>query len=89
MWVGAPCRRAVVATFDLAASNLALFKQHHWLSDARNVHQLWLTRPVWQGEPAESVAIGLQDERAIMHAWSVTQLSEFLEQRGLHGPAKH
>ena len=31
------CRRAVVATFDLAARNLHLFKVDHWLSDPRNV----------------------------------------------------
>ena len=83
------CRRAVVATFDLAASNLALFKQHHWLRDPRNVHQLWLTGPAWQGEPTASVAAELQDEHATMEAWSVAQLSDFLEQEDLHGPAKH
>ena len=83
------CRRAVVATFDLAASNLALFQQHHWLSDPRNVHQLWLTGPAWQGEPTASIAAELQDGRATMNAWSVAQLSEFLEQHDLHGPAKH
>ena len=35
----------VVATFDLSASNLHLFKTDHWLSDPRNVIQLHLTSP--------------------------------------------
>ena len=83
------CRRAVGATFDLAASTLALFKEHHWLRDPRNVHQLWLPEPAWQGEPTALVAAELQDGRATMSAWSVVQLSDFLEQRDLHGPAKH
>jgi len=83
------CRRAVVATFGLAASNLPPFKEHHWLSDARNAHQLWLTGPAWQGEPTASVAVESQGERATMNAWSVAQLSDFLEQHNLHGPAKH
>lgn len=83
------CRRAVVATFDLAACNLAMFKEHHWLSDARNVKQLWLTEPAWQSEPMVSAATEPQDNRARMGAWSVAELARFLEQRDLHGPAKH
>ena len=51
--------------------------------------RLWLTGPAWQGEPTASVAAELQDEHATMEAWSVAQLSDFLEQEDLHGPAKH
>ena len=83
------CRRAVVATFDLAASNLAMFREHHWLSDARNVQQLWLTGPAWQGEPTLPSAPELEDKRATMRAWSVSRLAQFLEEHDLHGPAKH
>ena len=31
------CRRAVVVTMDMSASNLDAFDEHHWLSDKRNV----------------------------------------------------
>lgn len=41
------CRRAVVATLDNAASNLAFFGTHHWLSDKKNVIVLRLTAPAW------------------------------------------
>ena len=37
------CRRAVAVTMDQAASNLEFFKEHHWLSDPRNVVLLNLT----------------------------------------------
>ena len=83
------CRRAVVATFDLAASNLAMFKEHHWLSDARNVQQLWLTESAWQAERTISAVPEVEDKRAIMAEWSVGQLVHFLEEHDLHGPAKH
>ena len=82
------CRRAVVATFDLSASNVAMFREHHWLSDARNVQQLWLAGPAWQGEPTPS-APELEDKRAIMGAWSTSRLAQLLEEHDLHGPAKH
>ena len=78
-----------MAAFDLAAANLALFKQYHWLSDARNVQQLWLTEPAWQSELAVPVVIETQDNRATMLAWSVAQRSDFLEQPDLHLPATH
>ena len=81
------CRRAVVVTFDLAAHNLNLLKEHHWLSDPRNVRQLWLTEPAWQGDAGAPVA--QQDKRRVMHAWSVAELCDFLESNDLHGPAKH
>ena len=71
-----------------AASNLILPKEHNWLSDARNVHQLWLTGPTWQCDPTPLVASALQDKHATFSAWSVAQVSEFLEQHDLHGPAK-
>ena len=42
------CRRAVVATMDLSASNLQYFSEHHWLSDKRNVIVLRLMEQAWQ-----------------------------------------
>ena len=79
-----------MATVDLAASSLAMFKEHHWLSDARNVQQLWLTGPAWQGEPTLSSAPPkLEDKRATVSAWSASRLAQFLDEHDLHGPAKH
>ena len=43
------CRRAVVATFDLSASNLELLQTDHWLSDSRNVMQLRLGMGIRSG----------------------------------------
>lgn len=40
-------RRAVVATMDLSARNLHLLRTDHWLSDSRNIIQVWLRRPAW------------------------------------------
>ena len=40
-------RRAVVATMDLSAANLLAFDEDHWLSDRRNVSQLWLDAEAW------------------------------------------
>ena len=66
-----------------------MFREYHWLSDARNVQQLWLTGPAWQSEPTLSPAPVLEDKRATMEAWSVNRLAQFLEEHDLHGPAKH
>ena len=42
------CRRAVVATFDLSASNLHMLEADHWLSNPKNVILLKLTVPAWE-----------------------------------------
>ena len=41
-------RRAVVATMDMAARNLAFFEQHHWLSHLDNVMVLRLDGPAFR-----------------------------------------
>ena len=41
------CGRGVVATFDLSAENLEVFRTHHWLSVSANVIQLRLDQPAW------------------------------------------
>ena len=41
--------RAIVATFDLSAQNLAALEHDHWLSNRRNVIQLWLKEQAFQG----------------------------------------
>jgi hypothetical protein len=40
------CRRGVVATMNLSASNLSFFDTHPWLADKRNVIVLRLDEPV-------------------------------------------
>ena len=40
-------RRAMVATMDRAAKNLALLQDHHWLSRSENVLRLELTAPAF------------------------------------------
>ena len=42
------CRRAVIATMDLAAANRDFFQTHHWLSASENVIVLELTAPAWR-----------------------------------------
>ena len=83
------CRRAVVATFDLSASNLELLQTDHWLSDSRNVMQLRLNGPAWESEAAETPASqDLPPSREQMAAWGVDQLADFLTTKDLRGPAE-
>lgn len=41
------CKRAVIATFDLAAANLKALQHDHWLSNPLNVIVLKLTEPAY------------------------------------------
>lgn len=50
-------RRAVVASFDLSARNLRLFKTDHWLSNPLNVIQLHLTESVVDEHAPPSVVL--------------------------------
>ena len=79
------CRRAVIITMDLSASNLHLFDVDHWLSDKKNCLLLRLDAPAWQdpGLPPSSAL----DGRAAMAAWSVSDLAAWLSSRDLAGPA--
>ena len=79
------CRRGVVATFDLSARNLQLFKFDHWLKDPRNVIQLRLTSPAWStGATAETQESGPEER---MRAWTVAETARFLDENDLAGPA--
>jgi len=83
------CRRAVVATFDLSASNLELLQTDHWLSDNRNVLQLHLDGPAWESEAAEPPAAqDLSPPREQMASWGVDQLAEFFTSKDLRGSAE-
>ena len=80
------CRRAVVATFDLSARNLHLFKTDHWLKDPRNVIQLYLKSPAWQtGVAASSHRVSPAEQ---MRSWTVEETGRFLEECDLAGPAE-
>jgi len=78
------CRRAVVATCDLAAENLHLLKQDHWLSNPQNVVTLWLEEPAWVGAPRLPAEAASQR----MGRWTVAEVASFLRMRDLAGPAK-
>ena len=79
------CKRAVVATCDLAAANLHLLMQDHWLSDPRNVLTLWLGEPAWVGAAVPP----RRPPRDIMSSMSVGEVKAFLQQQDLTGPAAH
>ena len=81
------CRRAIVATFDLSAVNLKMFRTDHWLSDARNVVQLHLTEPAWEADGPVPVrpAVSAHDK---MKSWTVDELAGFLVEEDLRGPAE-
>ncbi len=79
------CRRAVVVTFDLSASDLHMFDTDHWLRDAKNVIQLKLTAPAWDVPGA--VLAAPPPPRAVMSAWSVNSVVSFANARDLAGPA--
>ena len=83
------CRRAVVATFDLAAKNLHMFQHHHWLRNPRNVMQLWLTGPSWVGPDRLVTLGGARDPARVqeMEAWGVASLARSLAVADLEGPA--
>ena len=80
------CKRAVVATLDLSASNLSKLKTDHWLSETKNVLQLHLTEPAWVMATAEP-PFEAPSRRVCMESWSVDDLSTFLEGEDLSGPA--
>lgn len=65
-------RRAVVATMDLTAKNLHLFRTNHWMSNAKNVVCLRLESPAWQ---VRLVHHPRDTEAEAMAAWSVEELA--------------
>ena len=78
------CRRAVIATFDLSATNLHLLSTDHWLKDRRNVILLRLTAPAWQMlGPAPAARSPVE----MMREWTSAEVSGFLRSADLAGPA--
>ena len=72
-------RRAVIATFDLSACNLAAFDNHHWLADERNVIKLRLETPAFAEAPVENRSISLP---AIQNSPPVQQAAKRRELQG-------
>eukprot|EP00973_Karenia_brevis_P021115 2903808-Karenia_brevis.AAC.1 len=83
------CRRAVIVTMDLSASNLFLLKTHRWLRDTRNVVQLWLTAPAWVENNTDNAASALRTPADEMKAWTADETADFLRSVDLDGPAEH
>ena len=50
-------RRAIIATFDFSAQDLALFESDHWLSSEQNVIQLKLETKAWVEPPVAVVPL--------------------------------
>ena len=78
------CRRGVVATFDLSARSLHLFKTDHWLEDPPNVTQLHLASPAWQTGVAASSQMMSRTEQ--MRSCKLGETGRFLEEHDLEGP---
>ena len=69
-------RRAVVATMDLSAMNLHMLRTDHWLSNSKNVVQIWLSGPAWLpslGLPRTAMSEGAPPLR--LEEWSVDELA--------------
>ena len=81
------CKRAVIATFDLSAANLALLKTDHWLADDKNVMQLRLTSAAWEGGCSEVRPEALS-QAEVMQSWTVDALATFLQGEDIGGPAE-
>jgi len=79
------CRRAVIATLDLSARNLHLFKRDHWFSDPENVIVLRLSGPAWETELDEEPPA--QSRQDIMQGWTAEETCRFLMESDLEGPA--
>ena len=79
-------RHAVVATFDLSATNLHMLDSDHWLSNPRNVICLKLHSPAWAA--AGVAAPEPEPERSEqMRSWTATEVVAFAKARDLAGPA--
>lgn len=82
------CRRAVVATFDLSARNLHMFRTDHWLRSSENVVQLWLQGPAWQATGSSHDVLGSSSSNTgTGKTWNVDAVGSFLEDADLKGPA--
>jgi len=79
------CRRAVIATLDLAAENLHMFRTHHWLKDPSNVIVLELSSKAWQTNDDSAPAT---DRMTTIKQWTVADIVRFIKEADVEGPAK-
>ena len=84
-------KRAVVATFDLSAQNLAMFTEDHWLSNEQNVLVLRLDAPAWLCGPAPGLAV-LSTPPVLTHKdqmtkWRVEGVIAFFKARDMDATA--
>ena len=80
-------RRAVVATMDLTAENLHLFRTNHWLKDAGNVCVVRLHSPAWVGSVGGSVPSTPGSRSSMFTSWTVGELASFDAQQDAEGIA--
>ena len=77
-------RRAIVAAFDLSATNLHLLDSDHWLSNSKNVVYVRLIQPAWV--TPEALAPSPEEDRAQqMRSWSVAGVVAFAKACDLEG----
>ena len=82
------CRRGVIVTMDLSATNLDMFETDHWLSSEDNCLVLRLTRPAFAAEGQEADLTEPEDRAATLLSWSVGELARFLAKKDMEGPAQ-
>ncbi len=80
------CRRAVVATLGLSASNPQMLQTDRWLSNPKNATQLRLTAPAW-GASGPAPALPSPRPGSVMAAWSADEVAAFARGRDLVGPS--
>ena len=82
------CRRGVVVTMDLSASNLDMFETDHWLSAEENCWPICLTRPAFAAGEQEADLPKPEDRAATLMSWSVGELARCLTKKDMEGPAQ-
>ena len=80
-------RRAIIATFDLSATNLHLFSTHHWLSNPKNVVVIRLDSPAWISARLQAPAAGTHSQRELASAWTADEVAMWLQSCGAGGIA--
>ena len=80
-------RRAIVATFDLSATNLHLFSTHHWPSNPKHVVVIRLDSPAWISARPQAPAVDTHSQRELASAWTADEVAMWLQSCGAGGIA--
>ena len=75
-------RRAIVVTMDTSAVNLDLLHSDPWLSNRKNILQLHLDSPAWEGAQIPAAA----DEARDAATWKAADVLAFMKANDLEGP---